>query len=127
MATNPIVQAFRVPIGEFQPPQGKAIQVFITREWFRALQAVAEQAANGGGGDTVVGDDFAPLENLFSFTSTNDTEGAFDEPASMVPVLLVPLAEGLQALEAAEGLQLLQAQVAGLQAQIDELNQRITP
>lgn len=126
MASSPIVQAFRVPLAEFTGPNGTPVQVFITREWFRALQAVADQAAGGGGGGTTVADDFIPLENLFSFTN-NATEGASDESASMVPVLVVPLAEGLQALEAAEDLQLLQAQVAGLQAQIDELNQRITP
>jgi hypothetical protein len=124
MATSPIVQAFRVPLGEFQGPDRKTVSVFITREWFRALQTVADQAANGGSGGTTTADDFAPLENLFFSTASSENEGASDESASVVSVLLVPLAEGLQALEAAEGLQLLQAQVAGLQAQIDELNQR---
>lgn len=115
------VQPQRVPLGVLTIG-GKEYPVFVTPEWYRALQTLATAAGTSGGTSGSSGGVPAGGVDATSVDSEDAIDSGYGQ-AQLARVLAIALEQGLQALEVDSELPRLRAQLATLAARIDCLEQ----
>lgn len=130
MATNgQLIQAQRIPIGYFRTPQGKEVPVTMSLEWYKVLENLARQVAEGNGGGSTDADDdegIGPggaLGVLLGNVASGGGDAAGPEAGAFAGAVLVAALERVQALETDTGVSALRAQVAALTQRVEHLEQ----